>query len=234
MIKITRLGNAWVSFDDPITGGVVCLHIDSLRQEASDPLMPACAVVEFSSFTRPAWGEEEKMVVDAQQAKKAVKFKLDDETQIAILVAVSDGASPANLFEMVAQIAARIVLGQHQPMDYKAYKAYLKTSPRYGKTYMVRPYPASPTGRMAVWDVVFIREFGIEDGLFVTTKEYAEYRAGFMGGAETFPGGLYQFPKDFKTSRQVTGHDFLDVLTNLISFEDHEADLAQAESYRVP
>lgn len=235
MINVTRLGNGWATAIDPATQEAIVIHLDSLRQELTDPLNPAAVVASFSYYRRAQPGEEEVINPTAADLKAATVYKdADGNKELVLLMGFNDGLNPANLFNTVMFVLFNVVLGNHGPMSYPEYQDYLKTNPRNGKTYLAKENPSSPTGRFAVWKVLFTRYYGIDsNGLFAKLKAEATYRFGCMGGQEVFPGHMYNFPANFILTRPIEGTDFISVLSNLLSAASQSEDLAKVEPYYV-
>lgn len=234
MITVNRLGNAWANITDPKTGEAINLHLDSLKQVVDDPLNPTQFVITFSHYRRKAYGEDEVMKPTDAEIKGATKFVASDgSNEMVLLMNFSYGSNATTLFDTIIYTLFQIVLGNHDHMAYSDYVAYNKTHPRYGKTYLAKEDATSPTGRVAVWNVHYVRTYGVVDGLFSITSAKAEYRFGYMGGQEVTPGGIYNFPASFKLTRSIEGTDFIDVLSNLLDAAAVSEDRATTEPYWV-
>lgn len=219
MIQTNRLADGWVEFADK-QGNVRRFHLDSCRQEVDDPLLSGAIVFEFS--------------YKDLQTGSHVKYQTPaGEREVIVLTAMADGNNTAYLLDMISMVIARIILGEHQALGYSGYQNYLRTSPRRGRTSMTANNPASPTGKIGVWDVKFVRKYGFVDGSFSIVSSNMEYRMGYIASVSKTPGSLYRFPADFKITRAAQGHDFIDMMSNLLFAGDFQSDLATTEQYRI-
>jgi hypothetical protein len=230
MITVSRLGNSWASATDPKTGELVLIHLDSLRQEVSDPLESSAIVSTFSFYRRPQPGEGEVVKPTADNLKQAKRFP----NEVVLLMGMADGENPARLFDQVVYVLFAVLFETHPPMTYEEYQLYLKQTPRYGRNYLALPNPSSPTGRFAVWNILFTRTYGLNaEGVFTKLSAKAKYRFGYMGGVEVFPGTIYNFPQGFMLERSVEGHDFIELMANLLTLASQSEDVAKVEPYWV-
>lgn len=230
MLTVNRLGNSWAAATDPKSGELVLIHLDSLRQETTDPLDPSAVISTFSYIRRAQPMDGEVVKPTADDLKKAKHFP----NEVVLLMGLADGENPARLFDQVVYVLFAVLFETHPPMTYEEYQLYLKQTPRYGRTYMAQPNTASPTGRFAAWNILFTRTYGLNDkGIFTKLSAKAKYRFGYMGGNEVFPGSIYNFPQGFILERDVEGHDFIEIMSNLLTAASQSEDVAKVEPYWV-
>lgn len=228
MQKINRAGGCWINTVDPVTNEVVNIHIDNMRQETIDPFSPSAVVVSFSQFRT-----QEVVELNDLSKAKAVPFVFQDERELVLMLDMASGANSVKLFQRVAQVVALIAIEKHKPMTYKAYRTYLEQQQSKGLDYLCHEDEEEPAEQPAVWGVVFVREYGLVNGLFAITREYAAHFAGYKLKEEVYPGSLYQFPENYVLETDVSATDFVGVLRVLLDQVMANGSLIKADKYRM-
>ena len=234
MLKIHRAGAGWFTTIDPSNGEQVCIHIDALRQEARSGIDASAYVVAMSSFRRKAPVDGEVVKITDDDLKKAKQYKFKNDTEIVFLMDYDAGANPARIFDRLTGILANVILGLHEPMDYSSYLKHLGFEGKLKGSYTYGPMTQSPTNMVAVWDMIFMRVYGIEDGLFSILQTKATLLAGWMGSSEVVPGGLYNFPEGFRLETDVESADYLAVLQQCLDKAMNGDFAARVEKYYTP
>lgn len=231
MQKIVRAGSGWFTTVDDSNGELVSIHIDSLRQETRSGILPTAFVVSFSSFRGPKPEGDEVVRYSEDDLKRATKYKYKDDRELVFLLTFDAGANPVRVFDRIASILALVAIGRHTPMPYSEYVKYLATDKTHAGAHMTVDTAESPTGRVAVWDVMFTRKYGLVNGLFAIQNEQASFLAGYMSADEVLPGSLYQFPKGFSLSAEVQATNFIDIIQQVMDKVMEGDYLSQVEQY---
>lgn len=233
MPEHTRTSGLWFYIADPEQKKQINVRLNAVRQEVAGPLSAPVTVVSFGSYTVPLKGEP-VAPTEADKDKCEPFATSTGDSEIIMLFEASVGTNPALLFERIASIVTEVLLEKHRPMCYTSYRKYQTEQVNQGSSNLHAKCASSPTGFIGVWDVFFTRTYGLtDDGLFYILGSQATYRAGYVRDLNQDNGSLYDFPEGYKLSRQVSGADFLEVMSNLLAGCKDNGDLALVEAYRI-
>ena len=222
-----RLGKMWISATDPLDHSTINIRVDSVRQEAFSPFLAAAAVVTFSTVR----GE---LTLEQLESSTPQPYSTEDgEREVILLTDFGDGANPVVLFDRIAPGIIQIACQRRKPMSYQAYVKHMSLKRLGDALFTDRETGVSPTGRLAVWNVTFVRHYGLVNDLFAVTDSQALYLFGQMARGDTLPGGAYEFPEGFRLKAPVLHDSFLAMQHAVLEAAIENDELAKVKQYLI-